>query len=310
MTLKQKRQLRKHGTAVALLAVAALVFFAPKLHVIDALDKKGNEYYENAMLRMTTTYISLAAANAVVSVIKDSHIDLPVVTIAAGQVLDPVDDIVETASSFLFTMIAAFGSAKILIEVIGSGAFMAIAVVSVLTVLCMYLLPKTGAAFFLGKTVLFLVLLRFMLPVNGIVSQTVHDAFTNKRLAAARQTIDSIFNSADKNLMWENLTDADSVDDTRNWLQKQWDGIKKTGKAVTAGWSNFIASVKTIMAKRDQLIMAVREIIVLHIFSFLFDIILLPLAWYFFIFKGLKNKGLSLKNQLANAVSTRSSDIS
>ena len=104
---------------VLLLAAAAVLFMLPGLK-LPYIDKNTDSYFSDSMTKAGVAYGVCRVINASVSAIKESHIQIEPaglgVSLAAGQVLDPLDDMTERASDILVTAIVSLGIQKIAYE--------------------------------------------------------------------------------------------------------------------------------------------------------------------------------------------------
>ena len=93
---------------ILLVAVAIMLFILPGLK-LPYLDQKADTYFSEAMTKAGLAYGVCRVINASVSVIKESQVQLEPaglgVSLAAGQLLDPLDDMTERASDILVTAI-------------------------------------------------------------------------------------------------------------------------------------------------------------------------------------------------------------
>ena len=167
-------------TLVLLLLLSSALFYAASSYKIAISDDLADAYFSESIQAATIAYATARGVNAVVSVIKASELDLSPagvgVTIAAGQILDPIDDMTERLSSVLVAAIASLGIQKLGFEISVLVSFKAIAL---LLLLCTPLLWRqnvmtTCLLEFALKACFILLLLRFMLPVSALVSDGVY----------------------------------------------------------------------------------------------------------------------------------------
>ena len=104
---------------IVLIVIALMLFMLPGLK-LPYLDQKADTYFSGAITRAGLTYSACRVVNASVSVIKESQIQIEPaglgVSLATGQVLDPLDDMTERASDILVTAIVSLGIQKIAYE--------------------------------------------------------------------------------------------------------------------------------------------------------------------------------------------------
>jgi len=71
------------------------------------LDVKGKELVDKSFTESVVIFGSAKALNAVISLAQGTELDLPFVTVAIGEVLDPINDLIE---QFSFVMLASMVS--------------------------------------------------------------------------------------------------------------------------------------------------------------------------------------------------------
>ena len=167
------------NTAIAkpiiLIVIALMLFILPGLK-LPYLDQKADTYFSEVITKAALTYSVCRVVNASVSVIKESQIQIEPaglgVSLAAGQVLDPLDDMTERASDILVTAIVSLGIQKIAYEL--SVAFAPALIAIFLIALVMATILKSVRAKMIREIILkFMVLIsvaRLCLPISSIFS--------------------------------------------------------------------------------------------------------------------------------------------
>ena len=104
----------------SLFTLGVVLLFASGVK-LPILDQKADLYFKDSIYKAGSSYAACRLINGGVSVLKESDVSLePMglgVTIAVGQVLDPIDDMTERLSNVLVTAIASLGTQKLLHEV-------------------------------------------------------------------------------------------------------------------------------------------------------------------------------------------------
>lgn len=89
-----------------------VVFHNPML---EGMEQQAVESTDNALIRAAAAYGVARGINAVVSIIQDSEVNIAVASLALGEVLDPVNDIIERFSTVAVVAMASLGVQKVLI---------------------------------------------------------------------------------------------------------------------------------------------------------------------------------------------------
>ncbi|WP_240923921.1 hypothetical protein [Mariprofundus ferrooxydans] len=178
------------GATLLLLLVSAL-FYGASFVKVPAIDHIADTYFSESIRSATLAYATIRGVNAVVSVVKESHLELAPagvgITIAAGQILDPIDDMTERLSSVLVAAIASLGIQKLGYEIGTAISFKAIAIVLLLMVPLLWLNSATLTTLYgpLLKLCLLLLLLRFLLPASALVSDQLYSHWLQPGIADA-----------------------------------------------------------------------------------------------------------------------------
>ena len=180
----------------------------------DPLPQLTEERLKRTLAVATVAYLSTAAINATVSVFKTSQMEAGFIVfggrITVGEILDPVDDLVEQLSSVLTLCIVSLGVQRLLISVgvdiclpyvLGPGLFMIAAGMLIRR-------PWAVGLRRVGRLVVIIGLLgRFGLPLVFLVSEEVSE----RTLAAKMSTASGELDSAHKELRAILLHSSDSM---------------------------------------------------------------------------------------------------
>jgi len=195
---------RKALLCAGLLAVAALSFAGPtdrffaETPGVNALDRRAEEFYDASIRGGLYTYAIARGLNAVISLVQDVQITPFVATIPVGQVLDPVNDLIESFSWVVLVSIASLGIQKFFMEI---GAWLGIQVllgISLLVIAASLWLPdrrKGRGLMRAGARLLVLSLLvRFCIPLVVAATGGISDRFLKERNDRATEAIEKTRN--------------------------------------------------------------------------------------------------------------------
>ena len=73
------------------------------------LDVKGKELVDKSFTESVVVFGSAKALNAVISLAQGTELDLPFVTVSIGEVLDPINDLIEQFSFVMLASMVSFG---------------------------------------------------------------------------------------------------------------------------------------------------------------------------------------------------------
>jgi hypothetical protein len=257
-----------------ILMVAAILFFIPgKLYV-----GQSENYFRDTLVKSGLMYASIMGTNAVVSVLKESEFNVEPgglgVTLAVGELLDPLDDLTERISTILVYSIVALGTQEILLQ---AGELLDFKIISVLLILSLIGLSKNTILKIFGngmlKLTFILLLLRFLLPANVYLNKLFYDGFLAQKAESYRESLSYL------------VPDEENIID----LQKQENSVAFDW---TFGISNATEKIDSLKKEYDVLKKNFTEIIStllsigsLYVSGFLFQVLFLPFMSIFIIYQ-------------------------
>ena len=178
---------RWRRAAFALFIVAAVIVAAT-----GAADRLGLRFLDGGMKRALVTFGISRTLNGVISVAQGTEVAIEPagvgVKFAPGEILDPVNDLVERFSWVMLTASASLGLQKLLLELFEWTPVTLAYAASGLVLLVLMLLHQHVApvllAFFVRLFVM-LTIVRFMLPLLALTAEAIHDGFLQARYDAA-----------------------------------------------------------------------------------------------------------------------------
>jgi len=160
---------------------------------LQPLDLLAQAYSDAGLKRSLTAFAAARGLNAVISVIQGTEVTggaFVNVTLALGQVLDPVNDLIEQFARLMLVVSVVFGAQLLLMKM---GATWVISLL--LTVLAAGWIwqrfQSARPAPWLGSLLVALLLVRFVVPVAAIVSELSYQSFMADRFEASQQAIES-----------------------------------------------------------------------------------------------------------------------
>jgi hypothetical protein len=150
----------------------------------QALDARGQEYTDGALKRSLLTFGVARALNGVISVAQGTEIALQPagvgLTFTPGQILDPINDLVERFSWVMLMSSASIGIQKTLLLMSAWPWFTGITLFILACTTAMLWLPKTqghSATRFMLKLSFLALVLRLSVPCIAIGSEWVYQGF-------------------------------------------------------------------------------------------------------------------------------------
>lgn len=162
------------GIALSILLVVAMVF-----SWMRPLDATALTRVDEGFQRALASYAIARTLNAVISVAQGTEVSVQVgvgATFAPGQVLDPLNDLVEQFGDWMLAASVTFGIMHVLLEISSFWIFSAL--LSLSATAWLWLRWRQGAVpALLKKTVIVLLLVRFAVPVAMIGSDWTFKQF-------------------------------------------------------------------------------------------------------------------------------------
>lgn len=244
---------------------------------IPYIDTHADAYFAKSIQEATVAYATTRGVNAVISVLKESEIEIsPVgvgVNIAAGQILDPIDDMTERLSSVIVTAIVSLGIQKITYEIGEAISFKIIAFLLPLLVLLVWLNPKGGdvIASLVIKVCLLVFILRFLLPISSIINNALYDNVLRGKITLAKEKLSVVSNN------YEDLSRLDKNDS------------KGFFSTVTRDIQNRIDTTKQIFTlvvdNVDQIVASLLQLTTLYLSAFVIQVLIVPILLLWLAFR-------------------------
>ncbi len=193
MSESGRRGLNRRRSVLSVLAVLAAVAALSGL-----IDDAGRRYASEAFSRALITFAVARTLNGVISVAQGTEVAIEPggvgVNFSVGQVLDPINDLVERFSAVMLIAASSLGLQNILLRMTmwwGTTLALVLAVLFALAVLWWPKLDDSRLKPVALRVLLVTVFLRFAVPILVIGSNVVFDTFLAAEQAAASQALDA-----------------------------------------------------------------------------------------------------------------------
>lgn len=161
------------------------------------LDSKGSEYTEATFKRAIIAFGIAKGLNGVISVAQGTEVALQPagigVNFTPGQILDPVNDMIEQFSWIMLASTASVGVQRILLAISQWLWFSyTVIVLLLLAVTSYWYRPLTDSSWrpLLFKTMLVFVFLRFSVPLIAIGSELTYEQFLSEQYSVSSQQLE------------------------------------------------------------------------------------------------------------------------
>jgi len=271
------------NTAIAkpiiLIVISLMLFILPGLK-LPYLDQKADTYFSEVITKAALTYSVCRVVNASVSVIKESQIQIEPaglgVSLAAGQVLDPLDDMTERASDILVTAIVSLGIQKIAYEL--SVAFAPVLIAIFLIALVMATILKSVRAKMIREIILkFMVLIsvaRLCLPISSIFSSYLNGHYFSPEITKVKDEL-AMSSPVMEHLKDMRMPEIDGVLGT----------VKNGFKFVDEKTSYLKTALKEMIQNMESMISNLLKLSYLYVALFVIQVVLLPIGIFWLLLR-------------------------
>jgi hypothetical protein len=258
---------------------SGLAVFAAVAALSGLIDDTGKRYADEAFSRALITFAVARTLNGVISVAQGTEIAIEPggvgVNFTVGQVLDPINDLVERFSAVMLVATSSLGLQNILLRMTtwwGTSLALVLAVVFTLVALWWPKLDQSTLRPLALRVLLVTVFLRFAVPILVIGSNLVFDTFLAAEQAAASQALDATRSEIE--LINENVAMPESDAEDQSVIERLGSMLDSSLDALNIG--------DRLNRLRDR-VSNVSEHIINLIVIFLLQTIILPLVflWLF-----------------------------
>ena len=172
------------------------VILGSLLALIPTTDTVGAAYVDTAFKRALLGFAVARGLNGVISVAQGMEVAIQPagvgVSFTPGEILDPVNDLVERFSWIMLLATSSLGVQKVLLSMSAwQGLLILVLVVAACFVASHFLSRSAYLKQALGRLFLFLLILRFMMPVISIANEWVYRAFLQQDYTEATANLQS-----------------------------------------------------------------------------------------------------------------------
>ena len=202
----------------------SLAFFSvSKLLDTFSFDSYGERYTEEGLTRSLAAFGIAKALNGLISVVQGTEVAVePIgvgVILTPGQILDPVNDLVERFSWVMLICTTSLGIQAILLSIFSSFYFsITVALTLFLLVLFIWKQPQSSAALknLFYRMTIFLIILRFFIPLMAITNEALYKAFLEPTYIESKLQLEQS-NTAIANLSDNQKIKTEAVD--KSWYE-------------------------------------------------------------------------------------------
>jgi hypothetical protein len=205
------------------LAPIAALAIALAIAWLGPMDAGASGHAQAGLKRALATFAAARALNAAISVVKGTELAVTPagigVTLAPGQVLDPVDDIVEQFSALMLAASVAFGIEIALIRMGGHWA-VSLALSALAAAWAWRAWKGTPRQEWLDRLLVGALLVRFAVPLAVLGSEAGFRVFLQDDYTAGQATIEASRSEIESRAAPPPATEKGLVDRLKGWLDR------------------------------------------------------------------------------------------
>lgn len=258
--------------SVLLLVAAVVLFMLPGL-TLPYVDKNTDTYFSESMTQAGVAYGVCRVVNASVSTIKESQIQIEPaglgVSLAAGQVLDPLDDMTERASDILVTAIVSLGIQKIAYELCVSfvPSLIGFAIIVLLGISFVKGHRATTLRGLVINSIILLAVARLFLPTSSIINAYLQENYFSPQITKVQDELAMNFPELER-LKDMSMPDVDGVLGT----------VKNGFDFVEEKTSDLGATLKAMIGNMESMVANLLRLSYLYVAIFIVQVIILPVG--------------------------------
>ncbi|MFH1137032.1 MAG: hypothetical protein V1816_13240 [Pseudomonadota bacterium] len=265
------------AAALATAIIPSLKNIVYENRVLGQVDRQAEGYVEASFQRALAAYALARGLNMIISVIQESTVDIQPfglgVSAAVGQILDPINDLVERFSWVMLVSLASLGVQKLLIEIspwISVNLLLTAALFLWLAGIWLDRPCRIGLSA-AGKKVLFAALvLRFCVPLAAYLNEQVYVYFLEARYQQASGEIEKGREDIQALDPFARESRTDGREEPKSW----W-GKVRAGLDAAADPGEWKASLTKLKEKASGLLDHIIDLIVVFVLGSIF----LPIAF-------------------------------
>lgn len=259
--------------------ISALLFFSAGIQ-LPVLDSRADVYFNEAITKAGVSYATCRVINATVSIIKESRLELEPagvgLSLAVGQILDPINDMTERLSDVLVMAITSLGVQELTYELSLTLAPPIFALF--LFVMSILLWFQNDRIVRLQKATMGILLIvgiaRFCLPISSIANEFLHANFFVDQITDAN------------NELAVGVADLDKLKDIS---LPEYDGfmeaIENSASFLKQKSIHFKDAIAVTVSNRGAIIENLLRLTFLYVSVFLIQVIILPLLIFWILLK-------------------------
>ncbi len=276
MDTKTKQTTTKFVIGILL---SIVLFFSSGVQ-IPGIDSTADSYFKESITKAGVSYGVCRVINATVSVIQDSSLQLEPagigLSLAVGQIVDPINDMVERLSNVLVMSIASLGVQELAYE-ISITIVPQVSAILLLFLSCLMWFKNTRVLKLqkiLMSVLVIAAIARFCLPISSIANEFLQATFFEDKIAAANEKLSA------------STVDIVQLQDVSVLkLDGFWGTIGGSASYIKEKSVDFKNTIQVIMENKGTIIENLLRLTFLYLGIFVIQVLVLPLLMFWFLMR-------------------------
>ena len=229
---------RYHRLIITLLAVLVLAgsWLLPQ-------DRMAREHASDGLQRALAVFAAARVLGGVISVVQNAEFDAKIlgsgITVAPGQTLQPLNELVDHFSTVMLMASVAFGVQVLLLDVGSHWLVSSLLTATIALMLIASWQNPTPSSRWLRPVLVGLLLLRFAVPLTVLANGLVYETFFEHDYASNLERIDYAVAEGQVNPA---KAEEGPIERVKRWFQRSTSPLDRLMKAA-GGWSKTIVSL-------------------------------------------------------------------
>jgi hypothetical protein len=261
------------------IVLSIILFFSSGVQ-IPVLDSTTDSYFKDSITKAGVSYGVCRVINATVSVIQESSVQLEPagigLSLAVGQIVDPINDMVERLSNVLVMSITSLGVQELAYEISITIIPQILAVLLLLLSILVWIknVRVLKLQRILMSVLVIVTIARFCLPLSSMANEFLQEAFFEDTIIEANEKLTA--STADI----ENMEDV-TVPKSDGFLG----AIGNSASYLKERSVDFKNTIEVIMENKDVIIENLLRLTFLYVGIFVIQVLVLPLLIFWLLMR-------------------------
>lgn len=196
------------------LTIIGLVTGLVLLSWFGFLDTLSKNYIDSAIVQSTVAFGLARGLNAVISMLQSTEVSFSLgvgMSVGIGEMLDPINDLVEQYSSLMKMALGSLIIQKLLIEIVSDIFFKVLITLSGIALIASFFYQQSKYVNVFVKTFIFLLFIRFLLVLVVLLNSWVDSAFIQEKISGDISTLESLTQEVETNVGSSHLTESQKI---------------------------------------------------------------------------------------------------